>query len=144
MKPQQNPGLPSGVGMRLFFCFCLLLMVTLSCSSDSDNGDLMESGSNSTPTPSGGGPGDENPEPLSFSADIQSIINSNCVTCHDDPPTRSAPMPLLTFEQVVEAVENRSLLSRINSTTRSMPPEGRMPSATRQRIEDWINQGTPE
>ncbi len=138
---------PIHPGRMLIFSLCLTLLAFQGCSSESDNGDLMETGGNNNPPPSdggSGGSGNDNPEPLSFSADIQPIFNSNCVTCHDDPPTRNAPMPLVTLEEVREAIENRNLLGRINSVTRPMPPEGRMPSATRERIESWINQGTPE
>ncbi|SFR31217.1 hypothetical protein SAMN04490243_0044 [Robiginitalea myxolifaciens] len=138
---------PSNSGGLLVLCLCLTLLVFQGCSSESDNGDLIETGGTNNPPSSdggSGGSGNDNPEPLSFSADIQPIFNSNCVTCHDDPPTRSAPMPLVTLEEVREAVENRNLLGRINSVTRPMPTEGRMPSATRARIESWINQGMPE
>ncbi len=103
---------------------------------DPDNG-LSNPGTN----PDDGG---SDPEPVSFAADIEPILQANCVSCHDDPPTQNAPMPLLTLEQVADAVNNRNLLGRVNSTNRPMPPSGRMPLATRQLIEDWIDLGLPE
>jgi len=46
--------------------------------------------------------------------DIQPIINNNCIICHSNPPQNGAPMPLMTFDDVVNAVNNRGLLNRIS------------------------------
>ena len=124
----------------------MLLLIGLSCSSGSDNGDLMEPDNEVTDpgTDPGSGDPEPDPDPVSFAADIEPILQANCISCHDDPPTQNAPMPLLTLEQVADAVNNRNLLGRMNSTTRPMPPSGRLPLATRQLIEDWIDLGLPE
>lgn len=128
----------------LIFGASLLLLSAISCSSGSDNGDLSEP-DNEVSGPGTNPNGDSSsPDPVSFAADIEPILQASCVSCHDDPPSQNAPMPLLTLEQVTDAVNNRNLLGRVNSTTRPMPPGGRLPLATRQLIEDWIDLGLPE
>jgi len=80
-----------------------------------------------------------------FSNDVQPTINSNCKGCHSDPPTQGAPMALETFQQVVNAVNNRDLFARVSSTgTNVMPTSGRLPDATILLIEDWIADGLME
>lgn len=83
-------------------------------------------------------------ESLSYSNDIRPIIQGNCVICHGNPPTNSAPMSLTTLIEVQDAINNRNLLSRINSDTNPMPPDGLLPLAARQAIADWADLGFPE
>jgi uncharacterized membrane protein len=117
----------------LLMLLCMLL--SIGCSkSDNSEGTPMDD-------PDGGDP---NPTALSYQNDIRSIIQGNCVVCHADPPTNNAPMSLTTLSQVQSAVETRGLLSRINSTTNPMPPDGLMPMSARQLIADWVDQGFPE
>lgn len=78
---------------------------------------------------------------INYQDNIRPIITANCVSCHGNPPTNGAPMSLTTYNAVRSAVETRGLLSRINSTTNPMPPNGRMPASTIQIIEDWADQG---
>ena len=82
--------------------------------------------------------------PRNYEDDIKGVISNNCLSCHTNPPVNNAPMSLETYTDVKNAVENRSLLSRINNSANPMPPNGLLPSATRQIIEDWIDQGLPE
>ncbi|NER18474.1 hypothetical protein [Spongiivirga citrea] len=98
-----------------------------NCNKDDDNPEEMQEGE--TPT---------------FTADIQGIMAGNCTGCHASTPTNGAPMSLVTYNQVVDAVNNRNLVSRINSTTAPMPQTGRMNATLRQTIEDWVNAGMPE
>jgi uncharacterized membrane protein len=84
------------------------------------------------------------PGSLSYSTDIRPIIQGNCVICHGNPPTNSAPMSLTTLNEVRDAINNRGLLSRINSNSNPMPPDGLLPMAARQAIADWADLGFPE
>ncbi len=110
----------------------------LGCSKSGDPEEPMNGNPppNETPNP--------NPMSVTYEGDIEGIIQSNCLSCHQSPPINNAPMALTTFEEVMNAVENRGLITRINSTTNPMPASGRMPAATRQLIEDWVDQGFPE
>ncbi len=118
----------------------VILAGTVSCSKD----DSSDPGS--TPNNEGSTPNDPDPdqEALSYAADIRPIFTANCSSCHGDPPTQSAPMSLISLALIKDAVENRGLLGRINNNADPMPPNGLMPLATRQRIEEWVNQGYPE
>lgn len=119
-----------------------LALLLAACSGGDTNEGVME-----TPPPSnnpGDGNNDPPPGPISYQEDIRIIIQSNCTSCHSDPPTQDAPMALTTYEAVRSAVNNRGLLTRINSTTSPMPPTGRLPAATRQIIEDWVDLGFAE
>ncbi|MBC9796990.1 hypothetical protein [Sinomicrobium weinanense] len=107
-----------------------IVLLTISCSSSNDD-DL-----NPDPDPDPD-PGEE----VTYVDDVQPIIQSNCLSCHSDPPQNNAPMHLTTYNAVKQAVENRGLLTRINSTSSPMPPTGRMSQANRNIIEEWVDQG---
>ncbi|WP_372946133.1 hypothetical protein [Muriicola sp.] len=86
----------------------------------------------------------DDPTALSYQSDIRPIIQGNCLSCHGNPPTQNAPMSLTTLNEVKSAIQNRGLLSRINSTTNPMPPNGLMPQTARALISEWANQDFPE
>lgn len=124
------------------FLSCLILLLAGCSSSDTSEGVMSPTNNNNN---SGdGGSADAPPADVNYQDDIRLIIQNNCISCHNDPPVRNAPMSLLTYFEVVDAVDNRGLLSRINSVSNPMPPGGRMPAATRQIIEDWIDLGLPQ
>ena len=52
---------------------------------------------------------------ITYVDDVKSIMDNNCIFCHSEPPENGAPMPLLSYEQVKEAVENRDLIERIST-----------------------------
>lgn len=81
---------------------------------------------------------------LTFEADILPITRNTCTECHSDPPANGAPMPLVTFDNVVDAIENRGLLNRINNNSAPMPPSGLLPLPTRELIQQWVDDGLLE
>ena len=85
-----------------FLTTILGVLFALSCTSVSEE-DLIES----TPIP----PEDT----INYVSHIKTIIDNNCISCHTNPPENGAPMPLLTYDNVREAVENRDLIARISS-----------------------------
>lgn len=108
------------------------LALALGCSkSDNSEGAPMDD------------PNDD-PAALSYQSDIRPIIQGNCLSCHGTPPTNNAPMSLTSLTLVKNAIETRGLLSRINSSTNPMPPDGLMPQNARTLIAEWANQGFPE
>ncbi len=116
----------------------LLLLISglMGCSSsDNSEGVPLDDPNNN---------GGANAMDLTYTSDIRPIIQANCLSCHGNPPTNNAPMSLTTYALVKSAVETRGLVNRINSSVNPMPPDGRMPSVTRQMITDWVNQGFPE
>lgn len=100
----------------------ILLFTTISCSSDSDD-DM----------------GPQNPPPdtsVTYAGTIKAIIDNNCISCHKSPPVNSAPMSLLTKDNVSDAVTNRGLISKVESG--AMPPTGPdLTAAEVKSIKDW-------
>ncbi len=101
---------------------------------------------------------DENPNSLmadtpstgvtTYTQNVKSIIDNNCVVCHAAVPKNGAPMSLVTYGQVKEAILNRGLLNRIsleNGNSSLMPNGGpRMPQATIDVIVKWEKDGLLE
>lgn len=121
--------------MKVYFLKSLVLctlFLHISCENDSED-DLIEV------TP---------PVTLvTYESDVKSIIDTNCISCHNDPPINFAPMPLLNFTHVKEAVENRGLLDRVSSEDISflMPAGGpRLPQATIDIVIQWNTDGLSE
>lgn len=53
---------------------------------------------------------------VNYEDQIKDIIDTNCISCHNNPPENGAPMPLTTYNNVKDAIENRGLINRISST----------------------------
>ncbi len=114
----------------LILIFSLILL--FRCSSDNQS-DLIEEQDPGTS--------------ITYSSTIQSIINNNCVGCHSNPPQNGAPFPLTDFDQVFTRANNGQLLRSISRQTgepRAMPPSGRLPQATIDLVELWIEEGIKE
>lgn len=56
----------------------------------------------------------ESGETVNYIEDIKPIMENNCTFCHSNPPVNGAPMPLITFNDVVFAIENLNLINRIS------------------------------
>jgi mono/diheme cytochrome c family protein len=100
-----------------------LLLFVVACSSDSDDDDM----------------GPQNPPvdtSVTYAGTIKAIIDDNCISCHKSPPVNSAPMSLLTKENVQDAVTNRGLISNVESG--AMPPTGTdLTAAQVKSIKGW-------
>lgn len=76
----------------------IILFIT-GCTSDSTE-DLIDN------TPIG--------ESITYSDDVKSIVDLNCISCHANPPINGAPMSLTTYENVKDAILHRGLIDRIS------------------------------
>ena len=79
-----------------------------------------------------------------YTADIVSIINKECIFCHS-ASSPAGGYDISTYQKVVDQIG--VFLDRIDLQTGQagiMPPAGRMDEATIQIIKDWIDQGMPE
>ena len=108
----------------------LLLIIASSCTNDSES-DLTV------------------PAPIvvKYSTDVKPIIQANCIECHTNPPQNGAPMPLLTYENVRDAIIARGLINRISSTDPnfSMPfGRDRLPQSKIDLIIAWKNSNYPQ
>jgi uncharacterized membrane protein len=106
--------------LHFFISSSLCLIFFSSCTNASEE-DLIEPF--------------EEVETVTYTENVKAIIDNNCIFCHNNPPVNGAPNPLITFQQVREAVENRDLIGLINSND----PSERMPLGgqplTQQQIE---------
>jgi hypothetical protein len=83
---------------------------------------------------------------------VKTIVDKQCGTCHGNPATFGAPMPLTTQanfqansvynpqQHVYEAVR-----TRVNATTNPMPPptSGTLSASEKQTLNAWLDQGAP-
>ena len=103
----------------------LSLALVSSCSNDSDD--------DYTPPP-------PTNNDITYTGDVKTIIDSNCLTCHGSPTANGAPMQLVTYDNVKNAVQTRGLIGKISSG--AMPPVGANLSAAQiQTIKDWQSGG---
>lgn len=113
---------------------CLLIVAAsffAGCENDSES-DLIEY----TPI-----------ENVTYNQTVKAIITENCIMCHTEPPQNGAPMPLLTYDNVKNAVMNRGLIDRISSTDPAflMPFGGtRLPQSKIDQIKAWRDANFPE
>lgn len=80
--------------------------------------------------------------------DVKGIFDAECTVCHSNPTQNGAPMPLVNYQNVKEAVMNRGLLDRISKQEGEdglMPFGGpRLPQATIDLIFQWNADGLLE
>ena len=83
---------------------------------------------------------------VTYEANIKSIIDNNCIGCHNNPPVNGAPMSLVTFDNVREAVQNRNLIGRISATDGTVMPLGgpRLPQNLIDLVIQWEQEGLLE
>jgi uncharacterized membrane protein len=130
--------------MKKAFALTILLASLASCSDSDTYQDV------STPTTPGTGTTPETGTPtatiISYTKNVKSIIDGNCVSCHSSG--RSASFrPLTTYAEVKTAVENAGLLSRIQLQSGQqglMPQGGRMSQANIDLIVKWNTDGLKE
>lgn len=108
------------------------IILLSSCTNDSSN-DLIEI---------------VEIDQTTYTNTVKSIIDNNCIVCHSETPQFGAPMPLVTYEQVKDAVLNRGLLDRISrdqGASGMMPFGGtRLPQAVINQVFEWSAQGLTE
>lgn len=110
----------------------VILIIGYSCSSDNED-DIAPP----PPPPMG--------EKLTYTANIKSIIDSNCIGCHANPPVNGAPFPLIIFQNVSsKASAILNAVSKQTGESAAMPPSGRLAQGTIDSIDQWIKDGLLE
>ncbi|HEU4536001.1 MAG TPA: c-type cytochrome [Polyangiaceae bacterium] len=79
--------------------------------------------------------------------DVQSFLTAQCTSCHSNPPTGGAPMPLTSLGALLATNGSgvrfaERALARLQNGT--MPPGGGLSAAQFQAFADWVDGGTPE
>ncbi|MHA7059770.1 hypothetical protein ACWGOQ_0021260 [Aquimarina sp. M1] len=123
------------IPIRLVFVFCTIIL--LSCGGSDEGITEPEVIIDPDPIPE---------QTSTYISHVKSIIDTNCIECHGDPLDQGAIMMLTTYDQVVDAVNNRGLFNRVATmgiNTVMPPPEegGRLPQVTIDVVEDWIADG---
>ncbi|WP_400076056.1 hypothetical protein [Winogradskyella sp. R77965] len=115
---------------RTYLIYILILTAFYSCSYVNED-DLTE---------------DIMVDDVTYEDNIKTIIDSNCISCHSNPPTNGAPMALTTYDNVRDAVENRNLIGRISATDASVMPAGgqRLPQSIIDLVIQWEAEGLIE
>ena len=75
---------------------------------------------------------------------IKTIIDTNCVNCHANPPRNGAQFPMTTYEELVAAANTFPIIARMTNASNPMPPSGLLPAPTVELVNKWITNGFPE
>jgi uncharacterized membrane protein len=89
-----------------------------------------------------GGGGNCDTTNVSFSADVQPVINANCVSCHA-PGGQQESTPLTNYNEIKTYADNGKLVGRTQNSSLPMPPTGLMTQCNQDIIEAWVNAGAP-
>lgn len=131
--------------MKKLIALTILLAALTGCGDSDTYQDIETLPETGTP-PVTGTPDTAPVTTTSYSKNIKSIIDGNCISCHSSG--RSAAFrPLTTFAEVKAAVENAGLLNRIQLQSGQqglMPQGGRMSQANIDLIVKWNTEGLKE
>lgn len=118
--------------MKKYLYLIISTTITFSCTNASES-DLIDVQPNLV---------------LTTYDDIKTIINNNCINCHQSPPVNGANTPLLIYENVKNGVLNNNLIGRISAqagNTGAMPFGGpRLPQNLIDQIIKWEADGLLE
>ena len=117
--------------MKKILLVILICFTIFRCANDSED-DLIDV----TPLP----------DLVTYVHDVKSIIDSNCISCHSDPPEAGVPISLVTYEQVEHAIINHNLIGRITGTSGPLMPQGgpKLPQNLIDIIIQWQADGLLE
>ena len=103
------------------------------CKYDNAN-DLYGTGGNACDTSA-----------VTFSEDISTIINNNCVGCHSDAGP-SGGISLEGHANVADGALNGAVMNRVQRPTGDpllMPPSGQLSECDQSKLRAWVNEGAP-
>jgi len=120
--------------MKKIIYIAFLSLFIFNCENDSED-DLID-----IPEPVG--------EKVTYNDDVKSIIDNNCIFCHSNPPVNGASTSLITFNDLVNGVNNNNLINRISAQAGeagAMPLGGpRLPQVAIDLIVQWQTDGLLE
>jgi hypothetical protein len=84
--------------------------------------------------------------------DLANFLVARCQQCHSNPPVGGAPMPLVTYSDLIAPARTdasksagQMALSRMQDVTRPMPPVPAAPASTSEiaLVSGWLSSGQP-
>jgi hypothetical protein len=82
--------------------------------------------------------------------DVDQLLSASCRSCHSSPPTSGAPMPMVTYADLIAPAKTQPqkkvaqlAAERMASTTAPMPATGQLPVAQIATMQNWVNAGMP-
>lgn len=108
--------------------------------------------------PDGTNPGDDSGSgtagtPTGLPCDVATVIATKCASCHGSPPTQSAPMSLMSYDDLVAPSSSdpsqtnaQRMLVRMQQASAPMPPKPNAPATADDiaAVQNWINAGMPK
>jgi hypothetical protein len=142
--------------LRLLTLASFAIIVSTACTAELEEGCIGGMCSppgkpnvpaNTTSSSSGGGgaggsPCETTPATGDFPCDVFTVLQNNCHSCHQSPPTNNAPFSLLTYEDTrVPFGMTKFRWQRIGEVVDSgfMPLGQTMPPADKQILLDWVS-----
>ena len=119
---------------NFIYPFAITSLLLFNCSSGGDD-PVSQPDPDPDPTPT---------TKVTYNANIKSIIDNRCISCHSSPPTSGAPFSLTTYTQVKNNVSG--IINRINSSSNPMPPPpaSALSSTQKELIQKWQDDGLLE
>ena len=77
---------------------------------------------------------------VTYQTHISAVISNSCINCHGGSNPQGNLL-LETYTQVRNAVENGTLIQRINDAADPMPTSGLLPAQTRALFDEWVQNG---
>ena len=116
---------------KLVLCLSLAAAIT-ACTSDSPE-DLQEGGSIHTNVEA---------SKVNYTEHIKPILDQSCATsgCHNSS-TRQSGFDFSNFDDVLRGFQNGNSISRMQNSSRPMPPSGTLPQECIDLVLNWKNNG---
>lgn len=139
--------------MRLVLpLLALIPLVAVACGGDDGDGPGGSggAGAGTTTGPSTGGAGGGGSTGLP--CDVEAVLQQSCLGCHGSSPQFGAPMPLVTYDDLMAAAPSDAsrqvyelVGTRIHDDTKPMPPppNARLGAADSAAIDAWVAAGAP-
>jgi len=81
---------------------------------------------------------------VKFSTSIEPILNGNCLICQSGLTANGSPkVQLDSYADVKIVANNGRLYNALTVVTFQMPPYGKFPDYTLNKIKHWIDSGSP-
>jgi mono/diheme cytochrome c family protein len=117
---------------------------TLPAGASRDDATLDADGTGPVRAPDGADEG-------GLPCDVEQFLTTRCATCHSAKPVGGAPMPLVTYADLVRPSTSdpsrtvaQASLSRAENGRQPMPPASLLPSAEVAPLAKWVRAGAPK